>query len=147
MVLKHNIPHYLPKSSNTYNKLKTNDYAGEILKTIYINETLIQMLAPNLEPLAWHFPGIAFLFVTCFSEPMGGTPLDRCWPPLGHPCFDFLDLLEEFRSRFAQNVKNPEQHLNTSSIDPGVGIRLSQLSRLKLPLFYLLYHKRHYRRR
>ena len=28
---------------------------------------------------------------TCFSEPLGGTPMDRCWPPLRHPWSDFLD--------------------------------------------------------
>ena len=27
-------------------------------------------------------------FATCFSEPLRGTPLDRFWPPLGHPWSD-----------------------------------------------------------
>ena len=45
------------------------------------------------------------LFATCFSEPLGGTPLDRFWLPLGHPCFDLEDFLEEFSSKFAPKFK------------------------------------------
>ena len=48
---------------------------------------------------------------TCFSKPLGCTPLDRCWPPLGHPWSDFLDLLGDVRSSFAPNVKKTEQQI------------------------------------
>ena len=41
-----------------------------------------------------------------FFDPLGGTPLDRCWHPLRHFWSEFLDLLEEFRSEFAPNVKD-----------------------------------------
>ena len=45
------------------------------------------------------------LFATCFSEPLGGTPLNRCWPPLGHPWSDVVDFLEDCSSKCAPNFK------------------------------------------
>ena len=51
------------------------------------------------------------LFATCFSEPLGGTPLDRCWPPLGLPRSDSIDLLEDFGASLLQNSKIPEQQM------------------------------------
>ena len=50
--------------------------------------------------------GGAFFFATCFSEPLGGTPLDQFWPPLGHPWSDFVDFLQDFRSKSGPKFKD-----------------------------------------
>ena len=42
------------------------------------------------------------LFVRNLWE--GGTPLDRCWPPLGHPWSDVDTCLKDFGSNFAPNI-------------------------------------------
>jgi hypothetical protein len=47
-----------------------------------------------------------FFVATCFSEPLGGTPLDQFWPPLGHPWSDFVDFLQDFRSKIGPKVKD-----------------------------------------
>ena len=36
----------------------------------------------------------------------GGTPLDRCWPPLGHLWFDVVDLLEDVSNKLAPIFKD-----------------------------------------
>ena len=50
--------------------------------------------------------GGAFFVATCFSEPLGGTPLDQFWPPLGHPWSDFVDSLQVFRSKIGRKFKD-----------------------------------------
>ena len=45
------------------------------------------------------------LFVTCFWKPLGGTPLHRCWSPLGHPWSDVVDVLKDFSSKNAPIFK------------------------------------------
>ncbi len=41
----------------------------------------------------------------CFSEPLGGTPLDQFWPPLRHPWSDFVDFLQDSRSKIYPKFK------------------------------------------
>ena len=49
----------------------------------------------------------AFLYVRpVFRNLWGGTLLDRCWLPLGHPCPDVLDFLKDFRSKLAPSVND-----------------------------------------
>ena len=57
------------------------------------------------------------LFATCFSEPLGGgTPLDRCWPPLRHTSSDCFDFGAGFRSKFAtKNQKIQSNKLRPST--------------------------------
>ena len=49
--------------------------------------------------------GDAFLFATCFSEPLGYTHLGQFWPPLMHPWSDVIDSLEDLSSNFAPSFK------------------------------------------
>ena len=61
-----------------------------------------------------HFEQICVIVSRCgafFARPLvrnlwKGTPLDRFWYPLGHPWSDFIDLLEDFRSKSAPNFKD-----------------------------------------
>ena len=74
-------------------------------KTIIPNTPHFQILAPILEQFAWLFRPV----VRCFSRPVfwnlwGGTPLDRCWSPLGHS--DFVDCLEDCSCNFAKQFKD-----------------------------------------
>ena len=49
---------------------------------------------------------MARFFADLFFGTSEGHPLDRCWPPLGHPWSDCLPFFDEFRSLFAPNIKD-----------------------------------------
>ena len=70
----------------------------------YIN--CFRCLHPFWRHLHECFPDQRVFFETCFSEPLGSTPLDRFWRPLGHTWFDFDDLLHDFGSKFALSFKD-----------------------------------------
>ena len=52
------------------------------------------------------FPLWRVFFATRLSEPLGATPLDRFWPPLGHPWSDCVTFLKDFGSKFTPNFKD-----------------------------------------
>ena len=53
----------------------------------------------------------ALLIATYFSEPLGGTPLDRSWPPLRNPGRIFLTGWKMLGASLLQISKNPEQQM------------------------------------
>ena len=53
---------------------------------------------PFCHHLLGPFPLWRIFFGTSFRNLWGGALLDRFWPPLGHPCSDFVNLLEDFSS-------------------------------------------------
>ena len=82
----------------------------EIRKSIeiyYLNTPKSKMLASMLEPFARGVKAPArFLRNLFFGTSGGGPPLDRVWPPLGHPWSDLFDLLKDFGSNFAPKIKH-----------------------------------------
>ena len=53
--------------------------------------------------------GGAFCSRCVFFENLGGTPLDRFWPPLGHPWFEFVDFWKVLIELLLQTSKVPVQ--------------------------------------
>ena len=50
--------------------------------------------------------GGAFFSATYFLEPLGGTPLNRCWHPLVHRWLDFVTFWKDFGSKLAPSFKD-----------------------------------------
>ena len=76
---------------------------GKTSTNITEHTPTLQILAFILKPVAWNFPGVPRYFCDMFFWTSEGHPLDRCWPPLGHPWWDFV--LEDFKKQIAPNVK------------------------------------------
>ena len=64
--------------------------------------------------LGW-FPFRRVCLPSCFFGTSEGHPLDRFWPPLGHPWSDFLDFLINCRSSLVQVSKIPKQQLTPTT--------------------------------
>ena len=58
-----------------------------------------------------------FLFAICFSQPLGGTPLDRFWPPGGTlgPILLLLCFFFFAKAILLQNSKIPEQQITPTT--------------------------------
>ena len=63
------------------------------------------MLAPIWEPVTGFVPAVVCFVCDLFFRTSAGYPMDRFWPLLGHPWSGILHFLEEFKSKFAPNVK------------------------------------------
>jgi hypothetical protein len=96
----------IQKPSKKQLKINTNNDTGKASKKSLKIPPTLRFRGPILEPFVRRFRSFCCFLVICFSEPLGGTPLDRLWPPLVHPWFDFVDLLEDFGSKFALNFKD-----------------------------------------
>ena len=95
-------------------KASKND-AEKRSKTNIQNTQNVQILAPILEPFAWLFPGVARFSRDLFFGTSGGTPLDRCWPPLGTLGHILLTFCNIARATFLKISKIPEQQITPTT--------------------------------
>ena len=92
-----------------------------ISKNIFQIQQTFRLWLPFWSQLRDGFPPWRISFATCFLEPLGGTPLDRCWPPLGHPGSDFVTFLEDSNSKFISifedsRATNGTNHTSTKQV-------------------------------
>ena len=97
-------------STDTLKKHPTIDAKQHRNKLSQIRQTF-RLWLPFGSKLSVPFLWWRVLLTACFPEPLGGTPLDRCWPPLRHPWSDFLDVLKELEAKLLQKSKIPEQQM------------------------------------
>ena len=70
---------------------------------------------PFWKQLLGPFPLWRVLFASCFSEPLGCTSFDRCWPPLGHLWSDVVTFLENVGGSLLEVQKIPEQQMSPNT--------------------------------
>lgn len=96
----------LPKPLKKQLKSNPKNDAGKYRKISPTISPTLRFGVPFWNQLRCSFQGGRVFFATCFSEPLGGTPLDQFWPPLGHPWSDFVDFLQDFRSKIGPKFKD-----------------------------------------
>ena len=92
-----------PKTSEKNIQKLSNKWFGKSIENIF---QTIRCWLPFGSLLPDGFWLLRVIFATYNFRTSGGTPLVWFWPPLGHPWFDFVDLLHDSRSNFAPNFED-----------------------------------------
>ena len=93
------------KASQKQPKTILNKSDADKHQTYHPKDHKLSELGFHLESFVRYFNTAACFSRPVFSKALGDTPLDRFWPPLGHPWSDCLDLLAELQERFCSKCQ------------------------------------------